>query len=204
MQGQRVILGLPWLREVNPIIVWETGQVTVAEGIRVLQQSEFEEEIAGETVHAYYTSAGSEEAKILPVVYSEYSDVFSEEAGTKLPPHRGKLDHAIDLQPGTAPPFGPLYNLSETELGVLKDYIEQKNLKSDFIRRSKSPAGAPILFVKKKDGGFTSVCGLPRPQCDYHQQTRTTTERNAVRDAYLNSSAGLRRFTHGEAPGRNP
>jgi len=46
-----------------------------------------------------------------------------------------------------------LYNLSETELGVLKEYID-KNLQSGFIRRSKSPAGSPILFVKKKDGGL--------------------------------------------------
>jgi hypothetical protein len=35
----------------------------------------------------------------------------------------------------------------------LKDYIE-KNLAKNFIRRSKSLAGVPILFVKKKDGSL--------------------------------------------------
>jgi hypothetical protein len=38
-------------------------------------------------------------------------------------------------------------------LEVLKDYID-KNLESGFIRNSKSSAGAPILFVKKKDGSL--------------------------------------------------
>ena len=50
-------------------------------------------------------------------------------------------------------PFEPIYNLSEYELKVLKKYID-KNLESDFIARSKSPAGAPILFVKKKNGSL--------------------------------------------------
>jgi len=33
----------------------------------------------------------------------------------------------------------------------LKKYIKE-NLAKGFIRKSKSPAGAPVLFVKKKDG----------------------------------------------------
>ncbi len=45
--------------------------------------------------------------------------------------------------------FGPIYNLSQTELAALRKYIDE-NLGKGFIRHSKSPAGAPILFVKKK------------------------------------------------------
>ena len=37
------------------------------------------------------------------------------------------------------------------ELETLKTYIET-HLKTGFIRPSKSPAGAPILFDKKSDG----------------------------------------------------
>ena len=47
--------------------------------------------------------------------------------------------------------FGPLYNLLATELGVLQDYLD-KNLAKGFIHPSTSLVGAPILFVKKKDG----------------------------------------------------
>ena len=57
------------------------------------------------------------------------------------------------LQEGTSPPFGPVYPLSQTELDVLKKYIDD-NLRKGFIRHSQSPAGAPILFVKKPDGSL--------------------------------------------------
>ena len=39
------------------------------------------------------------------------------------------------------------------ELETLKTYIET-NLANGFIRPSKSPAGAPILFVRKSDGSL--------------------------------------------------
>jgi len=69
-----------------------------------------------------------------------------------LAPHRN-IDLAIDLQPGKEPPYGPIYPLSQTELAALRDFLEE-NLAKGFIRESKSPAGAPILFVPKKDGGL--------------------------------------------------
>jgi len=70
-----------------------------------------------------------------------------------LPPHCGPLDHHIHLEEGSKPVFGPIYNLSETELQVLKEYIEE-NLRKRFIRPSTSPFGAPVLFVKKPDGSL--------------------------------------------------
>ena len=65
-----------------------------------------------------------------------------------LPQHRW-YDCPIDLQPGKKPPWGSIYNFSPSELEVLRAYIEE-NLANGFIRHSKSPAGAPIFFVKKK------------------------------------------------------
>ena len=49
---------------------------------------------------------------------------------------------------GKEPPWGPIYALSEKELQVLREYLDTM-LKSGKIRPSKSPAGAPILFVPK-------------------------------------------------------
>ena len=60
---------------------------------------------------------------------------------------------AIELQEGKEPPFGPLYPLSQKELEALYQYVEE-NLEKGFIRPSKSPAGALILFVLKKDGSL--------------------------------------------------
>ena len=62
-------------------------------------------------------------------------------------------DHAIELEPGKVPPYKPLYNLSEKELQILRQYIESA-LEKGWIVPSKSPAGAPIFFIPKKDGGL--------------------------------------------------
>ncbi|CEP16232.1 hypothetical protein [Parasitella parasitica] len=90
--------------------------------------------------------------KKLPAKYHDFKDVFSKIEADKLPPHR-PYDHKIPLKPNTEVPFGPIYNLSKIELQTLYDYI-QENLKKGFIVRSDSPAGAPVLFVKKKDGSL--------------------------------------------------
>ena len=80
-----------------------------------------------------------------------FQDVFSEEEAVKLP-LSGKYDHAIDLN-GQEPPYGPLYNLSERELNALWTYLDDA-VKKGWIHQSTSPAGAPILFVPKKDEGL--------------------------------------------------
>ena len=43
--------------------------------------------------------------------------------------------------------------MSHRDLLVLKEYMEE-NLAKGFIRHSSSPAGAPVLFVKKSDGSL--------------------------------------------------
>lgn len=88
--------------------------------------------------------------RLVPKEYHDFLDVFSKTEADALPPHRS-YDHSIDLEPGSAPPFGPIYRLSEVELETLRTYLDE-NLAKGFIRSSNSPAGAPILFVKKKDG----------------------------------------------------
>jgi hypothetical protein len=88
----------------------------------------------------------------VPPAFHDYADVFSDSPAHALPPHRS-FDHRIPLEPNTSPPFGPIYKLSPAEMEVLHDYI-QDSLASGIIRPSESPAGAPILFVKKKDGSL--------------------------------------------------
>jgi len=58
---------------------------------------------------------------------------------------------SIDLIPGGQLFFGPIYSLTVPEMKALKEYI-QENLRKKFIRKSKSPAGAPVIFVLKRDG----------------------------------------------------
>ena len=89
----------------------------------------------------------------VPAEYSDYSDVFSAENAAELPENTGINEHAIELEEGKQPPFGPIYSLEPVELETLKTYIET-NLANGFIQPSKSPAGAPILFDRKPDGSL--------------------------------------------------
>jgi len=88
----------------------------------------------------------------VPETYHKYLDVFSKKKAVTLPPRR-PYDHSIDLEDGTSPPFGPIYSLSEVEQIALRTFLDE-NLANEFIRPSQSSAGAPILFIKKKDGSL--------------------------------------------------
>ena len=91
-------------------------------------------------------------ASLVPPSLHDYLDIFSKESADELP-HHAPYDHVITLQPGTSPPFGPIYSLSEVELKALKEYL-QEHLNKGFIRASSSSAGAPMIFVMKSDGSL--------------------------------------------------
>ncbi|KAJ3704742.1 hypothetical protein LUZ61_008447 [Rhynchospora tenuis] len=84
----------------------------------------------------------------VPVV-REYSDVFPEDL-PGLPPDR-EVEFCIELQPGTTPVAKAPYRMAPAELKELKIQLEEL-LEKRFIRPSTSPWGAPVLFVRKKDG----------------------------------------------------
>ena len=86
----------------------------------------------------------------MPAPYSEFNDVATDPKDEGLPP-TSKAEHSIELQPGAKVPFGPIYPLSGKELEVLRNYLDEAQ-KKGWIQKSESPAGAPILFVPKKDG----------------------------------------------------
>ncbi|GJX14283.1 putative reverse transcriptase domain-containing protein [Tanacetum coccineum] len=69
-----------------------------------------------------------------------------------LPPPR-ELEFRIDLIPGTMPIAKSPYRLVPTEMQELSNQLKELQDKG-FIRPSSSPWGAPVLFVKKKDGSF--------------------------------------------------
>jgi hypothetical protein len=91
----------------------------------------------------------------LPLKYQEFSDVLDKVKAMTLLEHR-PYDCPIDLQLEKEAPWGQIYNLFQSELKVLRGYIEE-NPSNGFIRHSRSPAGAPIFFVRKKDGSLRLV-----------------------------------------------
>ena len=86
----------------------------------------------------------------IPVV-REFPDVFPDDIAG-LPLDR-EVEFTIDLIPGAEPIFIPPYRMAPTELRELKAQLEEL-LSKGFIRPSISPWGAPVLFVKKKDGSL--------------------------------------------------
>ncbi|CAA0825697.1 Uncharacterized mitochondrial protein AtMg00860, partial [Striga hermonthica] len=86
----------------------------------------------------------------VPIV-CEFVDVFPDELPGG-PPNR-QVEFSIDLIPGAGPVSKAPYRMAPKELQELKTQI-QELLRLGFIQPSVSPWGAPVLFVKKKDGSM--------------------------------------------------
>ncbi len=182
---QDIYLGMPWLRQHNPSMDWRKGvlrfencehfiarhpahrQRTMADEETNVQwniaskKDDFHERRSGsaDTVQGHRTVDTLElpDGVEVPSEYlKEFKDLFREETTIKALPRHQPWDHKIRLLPGKEPGFGPIYPLSERELQVLREYLDE-NLKKGFIRESESPAGHPILFTPKKDGKLRLV-----------------------------------------------
>ncbi|GJU03569.1 putative reverse transcriptase domain-containing protein [Tanacetum coccineum] len=88
--------------------------------------------------------------KDVPIV-QDFSEVFPEDL-PGLPPAR-PMEFQIDLIPRAALVARAPYRLAPSEMKELSEQLQELSDKG-FIRPSSSPWGAPILFVKKKDGSF--------------------------------------------------
>ena len=99
----------------------------------------------------------------IPII-KEFPDVFPDDI-SGLPPDK-EVEFTIDLIPDTEPISIPPYRMAPAELRELKAQLEDL-LSKGFIRPSISPWGAPVLFVKKKDGSLR-LC------IDYRQLNRVT------------------------------
>ena len=101
----------------------------------------------------------------IPANYHQHKKLFLPETGEILAERR-TFDHTIDLVPGAIPPWGHIYPMSAHQLDLLDKYL-LKILQQGKISKSKSPAGAPILFVPKTYGSMR-LC------VDYRQLNKLT------------------------------
>jgi Reverse transcriptase (RNA-dependent DNA polymerase) len=159
-----IVLGMPWLKKHDPMISWADQEVTFGKcKCREWPPRLNREDASLGQQGACAASAEPEDlpqASSLDSIPMEYREEFGElfiekEDESALPAHQ-PWDHRIPIEDGKTPPFGPLYQMSENELGALREFLD-KNLKKGFIRESQSSAGAPVLFVPKKDGGLRLV-----------------------------------------------
>ncbi|CCO34403.1 Retrotransposable element Tf2 155 kDa protein type 2 [Rhizoctonia solani AG-1 IB] len=136
------ILGMRWLSSEGPLINWASGTINFPK--------EEQAAIASEE------DTDPDPSKLIPPEYHEFAQVFGKEEFKVLPPHRD-YDIGIELTPEASLFHGPIYRMTDAESQALKEHLESE-VATGKIRPSKSPAGAPVMFVKKAD----DVYPLPR------------------------------------------
>ena len=94
----------------------------------------------------------------IPVV-NEFLEVFPKDL-PGIPPDR-EIDFGIDMLPDTCPISISTYRMAPAELKDLKKQLANL-LDKGFIRPSVSPWGAPLLFVRKKDGSLRMCIDYPQ------------------------------------------
>ena len=108
------------------------------------------------TVSTIITQEATKGKVILPMVFKEYKDIFSEKTPTKLPPSRS-YDHAIELKDLFILQWAKAYPLNPIKHQAYKEFIKEY-LKTGKISPSKSSQAVPFFFVKKKKAGKLQPC----------------------------------------------
>ncbi|GJR01911.1 putative reverse transcriptase domain-containing protein [Tanacetum coccineum] len=123
-------------------------------------------------------------------LFHRLSEVFPED----LPGSSStrQVEFKFDLVPGAAPVAWAPYRLEPSEMKELSEQLKELSDKG-FIRPSSSPWGAPVLFVKKKDGSF-------RMCIDYRELNKLTVKNRyplpRIDDLFdqLQGSSGILKF----------
>ncbi|GJU85877.1 putative reverse transcriptase domain-containing protein [Tanacetum coccineum] len=171
-----VIIGMDWLKKYHGVIICDEKIVRVPFGKETLifqgdgsnPRKESRLNIISCSKAQEYLSKGcdvflahitTKEAKDesegkrledVPIV-RDFPEVFPEDL-PGIPPAR-QVEFQIDLVPSVAPVSRAPYRLAPSEMKELAEQLQELSDKG-FIRPSSSPWGAPVLFVKKKDGSF--------------------------------------------------
>ncbi|GJY67706.1 putative reverse transcriptase domain-containing protein [Tanacetum coccineum] len=146
-----IVIGMDWLSMYHARIICDEKVVHIL--------------INGENLIIRVMEKKSDEKRLedIPVV-REFQEVFPKDL-PGIPPVR-QVEFQIDLIPRTSPVARAPYRLAPSEMQELSNQLQELSDRG-FILPSTSPWGAPVLFVKKKDGSFR-VC------IDYRELNKLT------------------------------
>jgi RNase H-like domain found in reverse transcriptase/Reverse transcriptase (RNA-dependent DNA polymerase)/Integrase zinc binding domain/Chromo (CHRromatin Organisation MOdifier) domain/gag-polyprotein putative aspartyl protease len=178
-----IILGKPWLNRWNPEIDWPRNIITInvneiqeritptreiltdeakRSKINVISAKQAWKAIKkgeDEVVLAIIRESDESDTDDKPTerdfgkeILTEFADVFPEKLPHGVPPER-EVDHRIELESGATPTAKPMYRMSQNELEELRKQLDEL-IENGFIRLSRSPYAAPVIFVRKKDGSM--------------------------------------------------
>ncbi|GKA31417.1 putative reverse transcriptase domain-containing protein [Tanacetum coccineum] len=144
-----VIIGMDWLSKYHAVIDCAEKIVRIPWGNETLiihGDGRHHVFLAHVTTKETEDKSGEKRLEDVPIVRDFPEDLSG------LPPTR-QVEFQIDLMPGAAPVARAPYRLAPSEMKELSEQLQELSDKG-FIRPSSSPWGAPVLFVKKKDGSF--------------------------------------------------
>jgi len=178
LRGLECILGMDFITHNNVLIERHNGLVRIPSKNGIIQVRAHEmPNVGGSTIHLKLNKTLEKECmggcgmlcvmrvlhkfepkeainlisppKCVKRMLDEFIDVMLEEMIDELP--LKILDHAIEVMLGMAPPTRAPYRMNHEELKELKVQLKEL-LTKGYIKLSKSPYEAPVLFVHKKDG----------------------------------------------------
>nr|GEU36407.1 hypothetical protein [Tanacetum cinerariifolium] len=140
-----VIIGMDWLAKYHAVIVCDEKVVRIPYGDEVY--------LAQVTSNKAEDKSKVKRLEDVSIV-REFPEVFPED----LPGPAPQIEFQIELVPSAAPVARSPYRLAPAEMQELSTQLQELSdkgfIRPSFIRPSSSHWGAPVLFVKKKDGSF--------------------------------------------------
>ena len=147
--SKHVIIGLSWLVDHNPSMDRRLRRIIFRIKAKLVRRPQIKKSLfigartfirsfkEGTTFVIYATPTRGETIPTASIQeqYKDFQDVFQRKNADMLPEYR-PYDCAIDLKDEAQPPFGPISNLSQTELAELRKYIDKNVAKISFVTKS--------------------------------------------------------------------
>ncbi|GJW43974.1 reverse transcriptase domain-containing protein [Tanacetum coccineum] len=181
-----VIIGMDWLSHYKAEIICheKVVRIPLLDGKVLRVVGERPEEKARLLMRAKASDKKQEEI----VMVRDFPKVFLDDLSGLLPIR--EIEFRIELILGATPIAKSPYRLTPSELEELSGQLKELQDKG-FIRPSSSPWGAPVLFVKKKDGSF-------RMCIDYRELNRSGYHQLRVHEDDIPKTAFRTRYGHFE------